>query len=115
VTGPDHYLEAEQLLAHECGVDCYAGHRAPGRPAACVLAPGAAFACARLGTQPAPQQYGDPGVVKVRLSGDQADIDRLTALWPYAAEVIEARGPWPNRHEPGVRMYLTVRAAGDGG
>jgi hypothetical protein len=57
----------------------------------------------------------DPGVVRVRLSGERGDIDRLVALWPCTAEVIQRSGPRPNRREPGVRVYLTVRVAGGGG
>jgi hypothetical protein len=78
MTGPEHYHQAEQLLAHECDVDCYAGHRACARQDALVhamLALAAAFACARLGelpvwdadawqdiagTHPSPLHYGEP-------------------------------------------------------
>jgi len=38
MTGPEHYQKAEELLAHECGVDCFAGHRACARQDAMVHA-----------------------------------------------------------------------------
>ncbi len=52
-----------------------------------------------------------PGVVRVRLSGELADVaetaDRFTRS--VDAEVIEASGPYPNRNSTGVRVYLTLR------
>ena len=52
-----------------------------------------------------------PGVVKVRLSGELADIEALAAALtgPAAVEVIDRSGPRANRYDPGQRVYLTVR------
>lgn len=52
-----------------------------------------------------------PGVVKVRLSGEQADLAqvRITSATGADVEVIEASGPYPNRNSTGVRMYVTLR------
>lgn len=56
-----------------------------------------------------------PGVVRVRLSGEPADIDRVAGLLAgQGTEVLDTTGPRPNRIDPGVRMYLTVRLP-DGG
>jgi hypothetical protein len=53
-----------------------------------------------------------PGVVKVRLSGELADIEAvamvLGAGLGQAIEQIERSAPYPNRRDPGVRVYLTV-------
>jgi hypothetical protein len=55
------------------------------------------------------------GVVRVRLSGAAADIDALAALFPGGTaardgvEVIETSARYPNRREPGERLYLTLR------
>jgi hypothetical protein len=51
-----------------------------------------------------------PGVIKIRLTGDEADISRAAELLTEAgAEVLDASGPRPNRYDPGVRAYLTIR------
>jgi hypothetical protein len=50
-----------------------------------------------------------PGVVKVRLSGAAQDIEVVAGL--LAGAVIEESGQYPNRRDPGVRVYLTVLAA----
>ena len=51
-----------------------------------------------------------PGVVKVRLSGELADIVRVTErLTQAGAGVLDTHGPRANRYDPGVRVYLTVR------
>jgi hypothetical protein len=53
-----------------------------------------------------------PGVVKVRLSGERADIGRVAELLARGStEVLDASGPRPNRYDPGERVYLTVRLA----
>lgn len=54
-----------------------------------------------------------PGVVKVRLLGELADIEALAAVLcePVAVEVIGRSGPRGNRCDPGQRVYLTVRLA----
>jgi hypothetical protein len=56
-----------------------------------------------------------PGVIKVRLSGALPDIEVLTAILRQqdAIEVLEASSPYPNRRDPGVRVYLTVWVAGE--
>ena len=57
-----------------------------------------------------------PGIVKVRLSGATADVEMLaTLLADYAGsgiDVIERSAPYPNRRDPGVRAYLTLKIAG---
>ena len=54
-----------------------------------------------------------PGVVKARLSGDPADIKvvaEILAAYPGAGvEVLDTSAPYPNRRDPGVRVYLTLR------
>jgi hypothetical protein len=52
-----------------------------------------------------------PGVVSVRLSGEQVDLDALAGILRGhpAVEVITASGPRQNRYDPGQRVYLTVR------
>jgi hypothetical protein len=57
-----------------------------------------------------------PGVVKVRLSGDPADLERFAQFLTggsrgagEAVEVIEESGLYANRRDPGCRLYLTVR------
>jgi len=59
-----------------------------------------------------------PGIVKVRLAGAAADVEMLaTLLADYAGsgiDVIERSTPYPNRRDPGVRLYLTLQIT-DGG
>lgn len=57
-----------------------------------------------------------PGVVRVALSGEPADLETLAhvltriGLGPAGAvEVIEESRLYPNRRDPGYRLYLTVR------
>ena len=57
-----------------------------------------------------------PGVVKVRLSGDVADMDMVTAMLAAAgAEILDQSAPRPNRRDPGERIYLTIRIEAKGG
>jgi hypothetical protein len=52
-----------------------------------------------------------PGVVQVRLLGalpELAALAQLVAGLP-GLEILTAHGPRPNRHDPGGRVYLTVR------
>jgi hypothetical protein len=55
-----------------------------------------------------------PGVVKVRLSGSAADVGLMVRLFGTLAakggfmEVLEQSSPYPNRRDPGERVYLTV-------
>jgi hypothetical protein len=58
-------------------------------------------------TRPAAQQ--PPGVVKVRLSGDRADIAAVAGLLADICEVLDRSGPRPNRYDPGERVHLTIR------
>jgi hypothetical protein len=52
-------------------------------------------------------------VVKIRLTGEMADISRAAGLLTEAgAEVLDASGPRPNRYDPGVRVHLTIRLPG---
>ena len=57
-----------------------------------------------------------PGIVKVRLSGATADVEMLaTLLADYAGsgiDVTERSAPYPNRRDPGVRVYLTLQLTG---
>jgi hypothetical protein len=50
-------------------------------------------------------------VVKVRLIGESADIDSMVEALgnSEAVELIDRSGDRPNRYDPGVRVYLTVR------
>jgi hypothetical protein len=56
-----------------------------------------------------------PGVVKVRLSGDPADAEvvaEILAGFPGAGvEVLDRSAPYPNRRDPGVRLYLTLKVS----
>ncbi len=60
-----------------------------------------------------------PGVVKVRLSGAPADVEMLaTLLADYTGsgiDIIERSAPYPNRRDPGARVYLTLQIAEEGG
>ena len=57
-----------------------------------------------------------PGIVKVRLSGEPADVEMLaTLLADYAGsgiDVLERSAPYPNRRDFGVRVYLTLQITG---
>ena len=52
-----------------------------------------------------------PGVVQVRLLGSQPELTALAALVGSlpGLEILTARGPRPNRYDPGEQVYLTVR------
>ena len=50
-----------------------------------------------------------PEVIKVRLSGERAGIEAVTAVLARCCEVLDRSGPRPNRYDPGQRVYLTVR------
>jgi hypothetical protein len=52
-----------------------------------------------------------PGVVKIRLSGVAGDVEVLADVLStsLAAEVIDRSAPYPNRRDPGERVYLTLR------
>ena len=60
-----------------------------------------------------------PGVVKVRLSGAPADVAAMQETFallargraplPYGIEVLDQSAPYPNRRDPGERVYLTLR------
>jgi hypothetical protein len=54
-----------------------------------------------------------PGVVKVRLSGDEDDIDVAATL--LGEVTIERSRPYENREDPGVRVYLTLDVGNGGG
>jgi hypothetical protein len=53
-----------------------------------------------------------PGVVKVRLLGDEAACTVIAAILTASqdAEILTASAPYANDREPGIRLYLTVRA-----
>jgi hypothetical protein len=66
------------------------------------------------------QQAGQArGVVKLRLSGAPAEVEMLaTLLADYAGsgqDVLERSAPYPNRRDPGVRVYLTLQIAEERG
>ena len=48
-------------------------------------------------------------MVRVRLSGARADIETVLAVLAGGCEVADRSGPRRNRHEPGERVYLTIR------
>ena len=50
-----------------------------------------------------------PGVVKVRLSGERADIDMVAAVLAGVCQVLDRSGSRPNHSDPGERIYPTVR------
>jgi len=65
------------------------------------------------------QQAGQaPGIVKIRLSGASGDVAMVAALLTgydgCGIDVIEQSVPYPNRRDPGERVYLTV-LVGTGG
>ena len=53
------------------------------------------------------------GQVKIRLSGASGDVAMVAALLTgydgRGIDVIEQSAPYPNRRDPGERIYLTVR------
>jgi hypothetical protein len=55
-----------------------------------------------------------PGTVEVRLSGENNDVAIILMILRAEAEggqfeITSERGPYPNRQEPGLRMYVTLR------
>src|SRR5262249_17373061 len=60
-----------------------------------------------MNSRPAPRQA--PGVVKVRLSGDRADIEATAAALAGSSEGLDRSGPRPNRYDPPDGVYPTVR------
>ena len=55
---------------------------------------------------------GGPGVVRVRLSGLPGDAEAMAALLtscPGVDVLTGPDGPYPNRRQPGHRLYLTVQ------
>ena len=52
-----------------------------------------------------------PSVVKVRLSGADADLDVLAEVLSRSptVEILDRSAPYKNRRDPGERVYLTVR------
>jgi hypothetical protein len=50
-----------------------------------------------------------PGVAKIRLSGDRADIEAAAFALAGICEVLNRSGPRSNRYDPGERVYLTIR------
>ncbi|MDA8321831.1 MAG: hypothetical protein M0030_18775 [Actinomycetota bacterium] len=73
----------------------------------------------------APAPGTAPGVVRVRLSGAPADVNAVARLLAHLAAgldpcgrqpclpalaLIETSAPYPNRRDPGVRVYLTLAA-----
>ena len=58
-------------------------------------------------SRPAAQQA--PGVIRVRLSGDRADIEAVAAVLAGICKVLDRSRPRPNHYHPGERIYLTIR------
>jgi hypothetical protein len=58
-------------------------------------------------TRPAAQQA--PGVVKVCLAGERADMEAVAAVLAGICDVLDRSEPRPNRYDPGERIYLTIR------
>lgn len=52
-----------------------------------------------------------PRTVEVRLSGDPDDIEAAAAALAACCTVVARRGPYRNRRDAGVRVYLTVSTA----
>jgi hypothetical protein len=54
-----------------------------------------------------------PGVLRLRVSGAGADIDALAGLLAGlpAVQVLDRSAPYPNRRDPGERVYLTVQVS----
>jgi hypothetical protein len=50
-----------------------------------------------------------PGVVKVRLSGAAADIEPVAGLLAARGWVLDRSAAYPNRRDPGERVYLTLQ------
>ena len=50
-------------------------------------------------------------VVKVRLSGADGDVDVMAEVLSRSptVEILDRSAPYPNRRDPGERVYLTVR------
>ena len=50
-------------------------------------------------------------MVKIRLSGAADDVEVLAGVLSTspAAEVVDRSAPYPNRRDPGERVYLTLR------
>jgi hypothetical protein len=48
-------------------------------------------------------------VVKVRLSGERAEVDMVAAVLAGSCEVLDRSGPRPNHYDPGEWVYLTIR------
>ena len=66
------------------------------------------------GSGPVSREAGlAPGVVRVRVSGAAGDVDVVAAVFGGAdgIEVVETSARYPNRRDPGERLYLTVRLA----
>jgi hypothetical protein len=59
-----------------------------------------------------PQVPGGPGVVRVRMSGLPGETEAMAALLtsrPGVAVLTGPDGPYPNRRQPGHRLYLIVQ------
>ena len=50
-----------------------------------------------------------PGVIHIRLSGHLTDAAAVLASIPAVQILSGPDGPYPNRRQPGHRLYLTVR------
>jgi hypothetical protein len=50
-----------------------------------------------------------PGVVRIRLSGSSADVAAVADALGGTGIVLERSRPYPNRRDPGERVYLTVQ------
>jgi hypothetical protein len=52
--------------------------------------------------------------VQLRVLGEREDIEMLASLLACCgAQILTRSGPRPNRTDPGVRVYMTVRIPAD--
>lgn len=52
-----------------------------------------------------------PGTVELRFSGELADVEALAEEVGARYRVTSRRGPYPNRNDPGFRVYLQAGAS----
>ena len=64
---------------------------------------------------PAPELAPDsPPVIEIRLSGQPEDVTRASVIIAELdrLNVLKISGPRPNRHDPGVRVYIFAELTG---
>jgi len=50
------------------------------------------------------------GIIQIRLSGEARDLDRVLELLREHADQYNQSTAYPNRRDPGVRIYITMTA-----